>query len=157
MRLSIGALSQHFLCDSLRFPCQSWFAMTNWTRCNTDYPDPSDTTIRVWVSCTSRLNARHPPPRFVSSDYPLHQVQKSLDVLVAEIIIESDRLIRGAPTRKQYLPKNHLISKCRGAVPHATNPAPYDFGRKDFRAKYIKQVQNATLIEQKWLTGKLVG
>jgi hypothetical protein len=68
------------------------------------------------------------------------QVQKVLDSLVAEKIIESERIVRGMlhPSGNNTYRINYLISDCRGSVPYATNPVPYDTGRKLFRRRILR-------------------
>lgn len=67
------------------------------------------------------------------------QVQKVIDTLVAQGVLPPDRIVQGMlhPSGNNTYRINYLTSDARGAVPHATNPAPYDQGRQDFRQAYL--------------------
>jgi hypothetical protein len=69
------------------------------------------------------------------------QVQKVLDHLVHEKIVDDHQIIRGMlhPSGNNTYRINYLISESRGPVPHATNPSPYDHGRKVFRERMYSE------------------
>ena len=66
-------------------------------------------------------------------------VQKVLDKLVVEGAISSDRLIGGLlhPSGNNTYRVNYLTGDRTSVVPHATNPRPYDLGRKLFHEKFL--------------------
>lgn len=71
------------------------------------------------------------------------QVNKVLEHLVQERVLKADRVVSGMlhPSGNCTYRINYLISDRKGAVPHATNPAPYDKGRKVFQQRFLG-VQN---------------
>ncbi|NHA14154.1 hypothetical protein G8346_04075 [Thioalkalivibrio sp. XN279] len=66
-------------------------------------------------------------------------VQKVLDRLVGERLLRPDRVIGGMlhPSGNCTYRINYLVGNRMAAVPHATNPAPYDLGREGFRHQYL--------------------
>ena len=66
-------------------------------------------------------------------------VQKVLDRLGQEGVISTDRVIGGMlhPSGNCTYRINYLIGDRSAPVPHATNPAPYDRGRRAFRARFL--------------------
>lgn len=68
------------------------------------------------------------------------QVQRVLNRLVAEGVLDADRVIGGIlhPSGNCTYRINYLIGERRGETPHATNPQPYDEERAKFRAKYLE-------------------
>lgn len=75
------------------------------------------------------------------------QVQKILEQLVKEGILDSKRIINGLlhPSGNCTYRINYLIGDRQKPVPHATNPAPYDQGRKAFQERFLARdsFQNA--------------
>lgn len=67
------------------------------------------------------------------------QVQKVMDALVVQKVLPKERIIRGMlhPSGQNSYRINYLTGASRGAIPHATNPLPYDNGRLDFRQIYL--------------------
>lgn len=67
------------------------------------------------------------------------QVQKVLDTLVDEGLMNQNRLIRGLlhPSGNCTYRINYLIGDRKLPIPHATNPDPYDRGRLEFRRVYL--------------------
>lgn len=67
------------------------------------------------------------------------QVQKVLERLVQERILKADRLVSGMlhPSGNCTYRINYLTGDRKKAVPHATNPTPYDEGRKIFRQRFL--------------------
>lgn len=67
------------------------------------------------------------------------QVQKVIDALVVQKVLPKERIIRGMlhPSGNNTYRINYLTGATRGAIPHATNPVPYDNGRLDFRQIYL--------------------
>lgn len=65
-------------------------------------------------------------------------VQKVLDRLCQEGVISSDRVIGGMlhPSGNCTYRINYLIGDRKVPVPHATNPVPYDLGRRSFQARF---------------------
>lgn len=72
------------------------------------------------------------------------QVQKTLDALVAQRILPRERVIAGMlhPSGNCTYRINYLIGDRSGPVPHATNPAPYDEGRRAFRRTRLGTAAN---------------
>ncbi len=66
-------------------------------------------------------------------------VQKVIDTLVVEGALPKSRIVHGMlhPSGLNTYRINYLTSEERGPVPHATNPATYDQGRRDFRQTYL--------------------
>ena len=64
------------------------------------------------------------------------QVQKTLNRLIQQRVLEADRVIDGMlhPSGNCTYRINYLIGDRRQPVPHATNPLPYDAGRRAFDA-----------------------
>jgi hypothetical protein len=62
-------------------------------------------------------------------------VQKVLDGLVREGAVPAERVVGGMlhPSGNCTYRIKYLVGDRNGAVPHATNPAPYDAGRARFR------------------------
>lgn len=67
------------------------------------------------------------------------KVQKVLDRLVIEKVLKSDRVVGGMlhPSGNCTYRINYLIGSRTSPVPHATNPAPYDRGRQQFRERFL--------------------
>ena len=67
------------------------------------------------------------------------EVQKTLDRLIQEGVLTADRVIGVMlhPSGNCTYRINYLVGDRRGPVPHATNPAPYDAGRRAFQAAYL--------------------
>ena len=67
------------------------------------------------------------------------QVQKVLDRLIPERILKPDRVIGGMlhPSGNCTYRINYLIGDRSAPVPHATNPVPYDQGRRAFRERFV--------------------
>lgn len=67
------------------------------------------------------------------------QVQKVLDRLVQERVLGKERIIGGMlhPSGNCTYRINYLIGDRNTPVPHATNPVPYDQGRKAFQSRFI--------------------
>lgn len=68
------------------------------------------------------------------------QVQRVLDTLVHEGILPLNRVIGGMlhPSGNCTYRINYLVGARSGPVPHATNPMPYDEGRRRFRATSLR-------------------
>ena len=66
-------------------------------------------------------------------------VLKVLDRLCQEGVINTDRVIGGMlhPSGNCTYRINYLIGDRRAPVPHATNPVPYDQGRRAFHARFL--------------------
>jgi len=66
-------------------------------------------------------------------------VQKVLNRLGQEGAINTDRVIGGMlhPSGNCTYRINYLVGDRTAPVPHATNPAPYDQGRRAFRARFL--------------------
>lgn len=66
-------------------------------------------------------------------------VQRALDHLGREGILDANRVSGGMlhPSGNCTYRINYLVGDRKGAVPHATNPAPYDLGRRAFRDRYL--------------------
>lgn len=66
-------------------------------------------------------------------------VQKVMDWLTAEGLIDSRRITRGLlhPSPNCTYRIDYLIGDRLQPVPHATNPIPYDTGRTAFRNQYL--------------------
>lgn len=62
------------------------------------------------------------------------QVQKVMDALVVQKVLPKERIIRGMlhPSGQNSYRINYLTGASRGAIPHATNPLPYDNGASTF-------------------------
>ena len=67
------------------------------------------------------------------------QVQKVLDRLIQERVLNPDRVIGGMlhPSGNCTYRINYLIGDRSAPVPHATNPVPYDQGRRAFRERFV--------------------
>jgi hypothetical protein len=67
------------------------------------------------------------------------QVQKVLDHLVQQKVLPRDRVIGGMlhPSGNCTYRINYLIGDRAMPVPHATNPVPYDNGRKIFQKAFL--------------------
>lgn len=67
------------------------------------------------------------------------QVQKVLDRLIKECVLRPERVIGGMlhPSGNCTYRINYLIGDRNAAVPHATNPVPYDQGRRAFQDRFI--------------------
>lgn len=67
------------------------------------------------------------------------KVQKVLDVLAQEGMVDERRLVRGLlhPSGNNTYRIDYLVGDRKGAVPHRTNPVSYDQGRADFRKRYL--------------------
>jgi hypothetical protein len=67
------------------------------------------------------------------------QVQKVLDRLIYERVLNPDRVVGGMlhPSGNCTYRINYLIGNRRGSVPHATNPEPYDQGRRAFQERFL--------------------
>lgn len=67
------------------------------------------------------------------------QVQKTLDRLIQQRVLQADRVIGGMlhPSGNCTYRINYLVGDRRAPVPHATDPAPYDAGRRAFRERYL--------------------
>lgn len=67
------------------------------------------------------------------------QVQKVLDRLVRERVLSNDRIVSGMlhPSGNCTYRINYLIGDRSKPVPHATNPTPYDQGRKAFQERFL--------------------
>ena len=67
------------------------------------------------------------------------QVQKVLDRLIHERVLSPERVIGGMlhPSGNCTYRINYLIGDRNAPVPHATNPVPYDQGRRAFRERFI--------------------
>ncbi len=67
------------------------------------------------------------------------QVQKVLGRLIQEGALNSDRVIGGMlhPSGNCTYRINYLIGDRSDPVPHATNPEPYDQGRRKFRERFV--------------------
>ncbi|WP_232020570.1 hypothetical protein [Methylocaldum marinum] len=65
--------------------------------------------------------------------------QKVLDRLIQERILKPDRVIGGMlhPSGNCTYRINYLIGDRSAPVPHATNPGPYDQGRRAFRERFV--------------------
>ena len=68
-------------------------------------------------------------------------VQKVLDRLCQEGAINADRVIGGMlhPSGNCTYRINYLIGDRSVPVPHATNPVPYDQGRRAFRDRFLEE------------------
>lgn len=67
------------------------------------------------------------------------QVQKVLDRLILERVLKPDRVVGGMlhPSGNCTYRINYLVGDRSTPVPHATNPAPYDQGRRAFRERFL--------------------
>lgn len=67
------------------------------------------------------------------------QVQKTLNWLIEQRLLRSDRVIGGMlhPSGNCTYRINYLIGDRRGPIPYATNPVPYDMGRRAFQKTYL--------------------
>lgn len=67
------------------------------------------------------------------------QVQKVLDRLIQERVLRADRVVGGMlhPSGNCTYRINYLIGDRKGPVPHATNPEPYDQGRRAFQQTFL--------------------
>lgn len=66
-------------------------------------------------------------------------VQKVLDRLIQERVLKPDRVIGGMlhPSGNCTYRINYLIGDRSAPIPHATNPMPYDQGRRAFRERFV--------------------
>jgi hypothetical protein len=66
-------------------------------------------------------------------------VQNILDRLTISGIIEKDRIIGGMlhPSGNNTYRVNYLVGSRGVPIPHATNPVPYDNGRRAFRNRFL--------------------
>jgi len=66
-------------------------------------------------------------------------VQDVLDRLIIRGVIEKDRIIGGMlhPSGNNNYRLSYLAGSRDGPIPHATNPAPYDNGRRAFRDRFL--------------------
>ena len=62
-------------------------------------------------------------------------MQKVLDYLVTTQVVARERVVSGMlhPSGNCTYRINYLVGDRQGKVPHATNPVPYDVGRRAFR------------------------
>jgi hypothetical protein len=67
------------------------------------------------------------------------QVQKVLDRLIQERALKPDRVIGGMlhPSGNCTYRIKYLIGDRSASVPHATNPVPYDQGRRAFQDRFL--------------------
>lgn len=67
------------------------------------------------------------------------QVQKVLDRLIHERVLKPNRVIGGMlhPSGNCTYRINYLVGERNSPIPHATNPAPYDQGRREFRKRFL--------------------
>ena len=67
------------------------------------------------------------------------QVQKVLDQLVADGVLDARRVIGGMlhPSGNCTYRIKYLVGERSAPVPHATNPTPYDAGRRAFRERFV--------------------
>lgn len=67
------------------------------------------------------------------------QVQKTLNQLVEQGVLKAERVIGGMlhPSGNCTYRINWLIGERSNPVPHATDPAPYDSGRRAFQQVYL--------------------
>lgn len=67
------------------------------------------------------------------------QVQRVLDWLTTEGVLDARQIIGGMlhPSPNCTYRIKYLVGEHRGPVPHATNPAPYDQGRRAFQETYL--------------------
>lgn len=67
------------------------------------------------------------------------QVQKVLDRLIQERVLKPDRVMGGMlhPSGNCTYRINYLIGDRSAPIPHATNPVPYDQGRRAFRERFV--------------------
>lgn len=67
------------------------------------------------------------------------KVQKVLDRLIQERVLNPDRVIGGMlhPSGNCTYRIKYLIGNRTSSVPHATNPEPYDQGRREFRRRFL--------------------
>lgn len=68
-------------------------------------------------------------------------VLKVMDWLSAKGIVSRDRVIRGLlhPSPNCTYRIDYLIGDRKSPIPHATNPLPYDEGRKSFKRMYLER------------------
>jgi hypothetical protein len=66
-------------------------------------------------------------------------VQNVLDRLIVSGVLEKDRIIGGMlhPSGNNTYRLSYLAGSRAGPIPHATNPAPYDNGRRAFRDRFL--------------------
>ncbi|ACK50256.1 conserved hypothetical protein [Methylocella silvestris BL2] len=66
-------------------------------------------------------------------------VQKVLSNLIQQRVLKPERVIGGMlhPSGNCTYRINYLISERMAPVPHATNPVPYDHGRRAFRERFL--------------------
>lgn len=67
------------------------------------------------------------------------QVQKVLDRLIQQRVLHPERVVGGLlhPSGNCTYRINYLTGDRSAPVPHATNPAPYDHGRRAFRERFV--------------------
>lgn len=65
--------------------------------------------------------------------------QKVLDRLIQERILKTDRVVGGMlhPSGNCTYRIKYLIDDRSASVPHATNPVPYDQGRRAFQDRFL--------------------
>ena len=65
--------------------------------------------------------------------------KQALDRLIQERVLNPDRVIGGMlhPSGNCTYRINYLIGDRSAPVPHATNPVPYDQGRRAFRERFV--------------------
>ncbi len=67
------------------------------------------------------------------------KVQNILDRLIISGVLKKDRIIGGMlhPSGNNTYRLSYLAGDRTGPTPHATNPAPYDDGRRAFRSRFL--------------------
>jgi hypothetical protein len=67
------------------------------------------------------------------------KVQQTLDALVQQGVLPASRVVSGMlhPSGNCTYRINYLVGERREPVPHATNPVPYDAGRRAFRQAWL--------------------
>jgi len=67
------------------------------------------------------------------------QVQRVLDCLIQEGVLKPDRVIGGMlhPSGNSTYRINYLTGDRSAPIPYATNPTPYDQGRRAFRERFV--------------------
>jgi hypothetical protein len=67
------------------------------------------------------------------------RVQKVLDRLIQERVLDPDRVIGGMlhPSGNNTFRINYLVGERNASVPSVTNPVPYDQGRRTFRKRFL--------------------
>ncbi len=69
------------------------------------------------------------------------QVQSVLDILIEQGVLRPERVIGGMlhPSGNCTYRIKYLVGSRAGPVPHATNPEPYDVGRKAFADRFLSR------------------